>query len=213
WGHLFDASVGHDSSQAALALKSLTALGHDDQYLRLMFAANGPLPVSLRDSVAVEVAGSTHWLDRVMGSARLLWRVYPWAQIELNRRLIALAPHESLTHYVWWTMANAWADRGAWDSALVAFDHLAAADHQGAVDQGIFPLMYQMAVAGAWLGGLDPARASERRAAAAKFLAGLPPDSRGAKVSQARVAWADGMLALLRRDLPGLAEARARLER
>jgi len=213
WGHLFDASVGHDSSQAALALKSLTALGHDDQYLRLMFAANGPLPVSLRDSVAVEVAGSTYWLDRVMGSARLLWRGYPAAQIELNRRLIALAPHDSLTHYVWGTMANAWADRGAWDSALVAFDHWAAADRQGAVDQGIFPLMYQMAVAGAWLGGLDPARASERRAAAAKFLAGLRPDSRAAKVSQARVAWADGMLALLRRDLPGLAEARARLER
>ena len=178
WQHLFDASVGHDSAQAALALKSLTALGHDDQWLRLLFAANGPLPLSLRDSVAVEVAGSTHWLDRILGSVRLLWRGYPAAQIELNRRLVALAPHDSLTYLVWEGTANAWADRGAWDSALVALEHEAAADHREAVAQGILPLTYQMAVAGAWLGGLDPARASERRAAAVKFLARLPPDSR-----------------------------------
>ena len=211
WGHLFDASLGHDTAQAALALKSLTALGHDRQYLRLLFAANGPLPVSLRDSVAVRLAGSTYWLDRVLGSARLLWRGYPAAQLELNRRLIALAPNDSLTHYVWQSMANAWADRGAWDSALVAFDHWVAADNRGTVEPGILPLIYQMAVAGAWLGGLDTARAAARRVAAVKYISGLPPDSAAAKKQEARVAWADGMLAVLRRDLRGLAEARARL--
>ncbi|HSE47552.1 MAG TPA: protein kinase, partial [Gemmatimonadales bacterium] len=212
WEHLFDASIGHDSSQAARAHNSLTALGREDPYWRLLLAASGQLPAPLRDSVAVEIVGSTNWIDRVMASARLLWRGYPAAQIELNRRLIALAPDDSLTHYVWETIANAWADRGAWDSTLVAFDHWAAADNRGSTDRAILPLMYQIAVAGAWLGGLDTARAADRRTAAVKYLAGLPPDSRAAKRAQARVAWADGMLAVCRRDRRGLAEARARLK-
>jgi hypothetical protein len=70
-----------------------------------------------------------------------------------------------------------------------------------------------MAVAGAWLGGLDPARAAERRAAAVDYLDGLPPGSGDAEVANARVAWADGMLAVLRRDRVGLAGARTRLRR
>ena len=117
-----------------------------------------------------------------------------------------------LRDYVWEGMANSWAARGAWDSTLVAFDHWVAADHRGTVEPGILPLIYQMAVAGAWLGGLDTARAADRRAAAVKYLRGLPPDSAAAKKPEARVAWADGMLAVLRRDLRGLAEARSRLQ-
>ncbi len=212
WEHLFDAAVGHDSSQAALADSALTALAGKSLGRRLLLAASGQLPVLLRDSVAVDNLGFTNWISRVMGGAFLLWRGYPAAQIELNRRLVALAPHDSLTHYAWEGMGHSWAARGAWDSALVAFDHSAATDHRAAVRQEILPLTYEIAVAGAWLGGLDTARASDRRAAALKFLAGLPPDSRAAKRAQARVAWADGMLAVRRRDMRGLSEARARLK-
>jgi tRNA A-37 threonylcarbamoyl transferase component Bud32/tetratricopeptide (TPR) repeat protein/TolB-like protein len=223
WDHLFDASVGHDSAQAAGALKALTALGYFtyrsselgyDATLkpRLWMSASGGLPPQLRDSFAIAVVGSTNWLVRIFAGVDLYTHGYPAAQIEFNRRLIALAPHDSLTHYVWEGMASAWAARGAWDSTLVAFDHWAAADNRGSFDQGILPLMYEIAAAGAWLGGLDPAQAADRRTAAVKFLAGLPPDSRDAKVAQARVAWADGMLAVLRRDLRGLREARARVQ-
>ena len=204
WAHLFDASAGHDSSQAALAVKSLTALGDENPYRRLLLSASGQLPVSLRDSVAVDVASSTNWIARAIGGALLQWIGYPAAQIELNRRLIALAPHDSLTHHVWEGMANAWAARGAWDSTLVASDHRAAADPRMVL------LIYETAVAGAWLGGLDPTRAADRKAAAMKYVAGLPPDSTAAKNGQARLAWADGMLSVLRRDLRGLAEARVR---
>ncbi len=212
WGHLFDASVGHDSAQAALAQNSLDGLGHASIHNRLLLSARGQLPVPLRDSLAVELNGRTNWVDRAIGGSFLLWRGYPAAQIELDRRLVALAPDDSLTHYVWEGMGHSWAARGAWDSALVAFDRSAATDHGGAVHEQIPPLMYQAAVAAAWLGGLDTARAVERKEAAYKFLAGIPQDSRPAKIGQARIAWADGMLAVLRHDLRGLSEARARLQ-
>jgi tetratricopeptide (TPR) repeat protein len=74
--------------------------------------------------------------------------------------------------------------------------------------------LYALAVSGAWLGALDAARAVEQRAAAATYLKRLPPDSAATKeVWQARMAWADGMLAVVRRDLRGLAEARVGLQR
>ncbi len=88
---------------------------------------------------------------------------------------------------------------------LVAWDRYAAAspDKASAVD------IFQLAVAGAWLGGLDTARAVERRAAAVKYLGGLAPgDSTEARDARAAMAWSDGMLAVLRRDPRGLAAAR-----
>jgi serine/threonine-protein kinase len=214
WEHLFDASAGQDTAQAALADRSLTALGRGRLGRRLVLSASGPqLSAPVRDSFALTVTSSTNWLVRMLGSFELARHGYPAAQVELNRRMIALAPDDSLVHYTWEGTANAWAIRGAWDSALIALDRWAAADRRGAYDPGMLPLVYQMAVAGAWLGGLDPARAAERRAAAVDYLDGLPPGSGDAEVANARVAWADGMLAVLRRDRVGLAGARTRLRR
>jgi tetratricopeptide (TPR) repeat protein len=165
----------------------------------------------LRDSVALDINASTNWITRFLFSTALQRHGYPAAQIELNRHLIALAPHDSLTHYVLQNMANSWAARGAWDSTLVAFDHWVAADHRGSVEPGVLPLIYQIVVAGAWLGGLDTARAADRRATAVKYIRGLPPGSVATMKEESRVAWADGMLAVLRRDRRELADARVRL--
>jgi len=218
WDHLADASFGHDSAQAALAVRSLTALGHFtkasaelgfDASLRprLLLSASGQLPMPLRDSFAVSIAGAKDRLQHILASVFLHEYGFPAAQIELNRRLLALDPHGSYAGLAWEGMANAWAARGAWDSALVASDRWAAASPPYAFR------IYQTVVAGAWLGGLDTARATARRAAAVKLLAGLPPDSAAAKSGLAQLAWADGMLAVLRRDPRALAEARARVQR
>ena len=218
WDHLFDASIGHDSAQAALALKALTALGNGTTmccwqgaasapYRRLLLSAGGPLPVPLRDSVALEIAGSTDWIKRALSSVTLLNGGYPAAQVELNRRLIALDPHGPFTGWAWEGMAHAWAARGAWDSALV-YQRAASL-----LKPDVSPVeVYTLAVSGAWLGGLDTARAVEQRTAAVEYLAGLPPDSADAKAGHAQLAWADGTLAVLRRDRRGLADARARVQ-
>jgi tetratricopeptide (TPR) repeat protein len=205
WDHLFDASIGHDSVQAALALKTLTALGNGRKYQRLLLSAGGQLPVPLRDSVAVEVARSPDWIKRALASSGLYIHGYPGAQIELNRRLIALDPHEPLTGFVWEGMAQAWAARGAWDSALVAYQRAASLR-----THDVSPVrVYAFAVSGALLGALDTARAVKHRTAAVQYLGRLPPDSAGTKYWQAKLAWADGMVAVLRRDRRGLADARA----
>jgi serine/threonine protein kinase/tetratricopeptide (TPR) repeat protein len=211
WEHLAIASHGHDSAQAARAVRAVIALGGSEQssptaagWLRLPLAANGKLPRPLRDSFAAAIASSTRWIDPAVASHYLNWYGFPAAQIEFNRRLLELAPSE-YAKYPWEGIAQAWAQRGAWDSAHVAFDRWAA------VDPGDALLIYQTAVAGALLGGLDTARAAGRRTAAVRNVTGLPQDSATARSAQARLAWADGMLAILRRDPRGLAEARARV--
>ncbi len=74
----------------------------------------------------------------------------------MNRRLFALDPHGPYAGLTWRGTAFAWASRGAWDSALVAWDRFAAAGPDTHLESRI----YQLAVAGAWLGGLDTARAA-----------------------------------------------------
>ena len=107
WDHLFDASVGHDSAQAALAVKSLTALGHETEYTAACcFPRAGNSRCHCATASLWRLPGPRDWLHRVMASVFSCWRGYPAAQIELNRRLIALAPHDSLTHYVWEGMAQ-----------------------------------------------------------------------------------------------------------
>ena len=205
WQHLFGASAGFDSSQAALASKSLTALADDWPYRRLLLSASGPLPVPLLDSVVASIVGAPDLLTHLIASVDLHIAGYPAAQIEFNRRLLALDPRGPYADVEWEGIVLSWAARGAWDSALVASDRWAAIEPQST------PLIYQFLAVGALLGGLDTALAGDRRAAALKYLAGLPPDSADAKEGHARLAWADGMLAFHRRDRQALAEARERV--
>jgi hypothetical protein len=216
--HLLDASLGHDSAQAANVVEALTALGvytrlsaelgHDASMgTRLALSAGAGLPVPLRDSFALAIAGSTDWLHRVFASTSLYTHGYPAAQIELNRRLLAVAPHDSLAGFTWEGMASAWAARGAWDSTLAAYQHAVSLG-----TRNISPVsLYAIAASGTWLGALDLARAVEQRAAAVKSLDRLLPGD-ATRRERAMLAWADGILAAHRRDLPELKEARARLQ-
>ncbi len=212
WEHLRDASTGHDSAQAALAVRSLHSLGRfseistewgfDASLMSRLLLANGGLPAALRDSLVAGVQGSKSPRARGMVNVFLHLSGFPVAQVELNRRLLLLVPRFSL--FTWPAMAYSWAARGAWDSALIALDSSAATGWQ----QASADRVYQFGAVGAWLGGLDTAAAVGRRAAAAKQLASMREDSIPARDARARVAWADGIIALLRRDAGALRAAR-----
>jgi tetratricopeptide (TPR) repeat protein len=216
--HLLTASLGHDSAQAAKVAEALTALGYYSRLsaergydasmgARLELSAGAGLPVSLRDSFALAIARSPDWLVRTFASVRLYAVGYPAAQIELNRRLLALAPHDSLAGFTWVGTAQAWAARGAWDSTLAAYQHAVSLG-----TRNISPVsLYTMAASGTWLGALDMARTAEQRAAAVKSLDRLPPGEPATRRERAMLAWADGILAAQRRNLPDLKEARERL--
>ena len=94
------------------------------------------------------------------------------------------------------------AGRGAWDSALVAMDRLAADDtlHRGRLSP------YGMAVVAAWIGAVDASEAVARRGAAVA-TADDDPSRLG------ELAWLDGIAAATARDRKALASAREALRR
>ena len=216
WEQLASISLGHDSAQAAVAVRTLVELeGFDTQsrqwgfdaslFLRLLLSARGRLSVTLLDSLAAGVVGTTEYIPRAGFNYFLQASGFPAAQVELNRRLLALEPNGQHVGQAWQGTAFAWAARGAWDSALVAMERAAAA----IPNEGSAVGVYAFAVTGAWLGGVDTARAAARRAAAVTYLRRLPRDSALTKRRAAGIAWADGMLAVVRRDTRALATARA----
>ena len=218
WQHLFSASLGNDSAQSGRAQRALAALGVYDarskrrgfdasMFDRLAQSASGQLSQPLLDSLARAVAGAKEPVGPVTGY--LQFNGFPVAQIEMNRRLLQLDRSGRLAGDIWQANAYAWATRGAWDSALVAMDRYAALkpEEASAID------IYRLAILGAWLGGLDAARAAARREAAVKYLARLPAeDSISTRDARGSLAWADGMLAVLRRDQRGLATARVSVQ-
>jgi tetratricopeptide (TPR) repeat protein/TolB-like protein len=212
WQHLFDASAGHDSAQSGRALRALAAipgvydegskrLGFDESlFNRVVQSASGQLSLPLLDSLARPIAGAK-WGP----PGFLLSRGFAAAQIEFNRRWMHFAVKGTSLGRAWRESADAWAARGAWDSALVALDRYSAASPEKASGVEI----YRLAMVGAWLGGLDAAEAARRRGAAVNYLARLPAeDSITFRNGRGVLAWSDGMLAVLRRDQHGLAVAR-----
>jgi tetratricopeptide (TPR) repeat protein len=218
WEHLAQASLGHDSVQAALAVRSLMALGKFAEYsrkwgmdgslfFRLPLVADGQPSAALIDSLARGLATTREIFPNLLGRLFLTWYGFPAAQVELNHRLLARDPHGPFAAVTWSATAIAWAARGAWDSALAARDRYVQVSPEAASPAE----SYRLASAGAWLGGVDYSVAAQRRSAAVEYLSRLPGDS--ASDSRAAVAWSDGILAALRRDVPGLAAARADLRR
>jgi hypothetical protein len=113
-------------------------------------------------------------------------------------------------------MALAWAARGNWDSALTAIDdyaararieleELTAKDLEQTDASPELALLdpYRIAVTGAWLGALDPALASARRAAAAEAVPRM-----SSPAHEAELLWLDGILAAARGDTAGIQQAR-----
>jgi serine/threonine-protein kinase len=95
-------------------------------------------------------------------------------------------------------LALSWAQRGAWDSALVAMDRLVTSE----TDSAAALESYGLAVVGSWLGAVDQGEADARRQSAVTL-------ARANGADRAEVAWLDGLAAAGRRDRRALAEARA----
>ena len=122
-------------------------------------------------------------------------------QVALSSRVIARRPFPPVAAGQYLAMAVAQAQRGAWDSSLVAIDGYITRS----ADPNATAYAYRMAVVGAWLGALAPDVASARRAGAMRDSANLAPASR------AELAWLDGLLAVASRDATALAAARRAL--
>jgi hypothetical protein len=132
----------------------------------------------------------------------LLWAGNPAGQIEFNRRLIRVARGSAEAAPAHLGTAWAWAERGAWDSALAAMHRAATArPTRFAIHE------YSLAVLGAWLGAVPPAEAAERRQPAARAAAALVDADERAQLL-GTLAWLDGLLAFARGDRTALARAR-----
>ena len=215
WQHLFQVSVGIDSAESARALTALTVLSLRDEsaregrdltlFPRLLVAAAGRLSPGLVDSLVAQTAAANSRGAYFYVAHGFVFCGFPQAQIEFNRVLAAHDPGGRFAAPIWHGSALAWAERGAWDSALIAMDAYAAAT----TDEPPGVEIYQLAVAGAFLEGLDPPRAAQRRPAAVRDLALAHPEN--ASRERAALVWSDGILAFLQHDSGALAAARVAL--
>lgn len=98
-------------------------------------------------------------------------------------------------------IAMAFAARGAWDTALVLVDRLAASPvtPSPALDA------YRLAVLGAWSGAVDQQSAQRRREVLARLIAQMSDTLRS------EIFWLDGLLATVGPDRTALPRARAAL--
>ncbi len=117
----------------------------------------------------------------------------------------------------WYHLAAAfgWAGSGAWDSALVHVREAAVGP-----DPTVTLAVYRLAVTGAWLGNVDPARIVELRPYAERAARRADDPSMpwpGANPNPdlpyllAELSWLDGVLAFASEDADGLARAHAEI--
>jgi TolB-like protein/tetratricopeptide (TPR) repeat protein len=123
-------------------------------------------------------------------------------QIQVSMKVVrgGASPARRAVHGM--LLALSWAQRGAWDSALVAMDRLVTSE----IDSAAAIQSYGLAVIGSWLGAVDQREADARRQAAVTLAQANGAD-------RAEVVWLDGLAAAGRRDRRALAEARAALRR
>ena len=216
WDHLFSVSIGIDSIESRRALVAVTDLVLRDLSVRkgrdftvfprlLLQAAEGRLSPTLLDSVVAQVAKANSPGSYYGGATFLASQGFPQAQIEFNRSLARHDPGARFAGIIGRGSALAWANRGEWDSAMVSMDAYARAT----VGEAPGVEIYRFALIGASLGGLDTARARQRRVEAVRDLAVAHPEE--VSRQKAALAWSDGVLAFLQRDAASLATARAAL--
>jgi tetratricopeptide (TPR) repeat protein len=208
WEHLYWAAVPGDTVLAARALEELVRLGFPRSSalefgfdvsrvyrLELLLARSGVLDQILIDSIARDLV--TVARGRVGGGSSLL----P-VQVELSRRVLSSNPRPDLAAAHERLLADAWAGRGAWDSAL------AVAEQYTRRTEGVDALAaYRLAVLGAWVGALPPADAARYRRLPVR---GGDRPARAA-MWWAELGWLDGLLAVARRDREEVRVARARV--
>ena len=225
WDHLLMVSLGEDSVDARMALDEWARLGglKEDSakrgldvglWYRLAFqlqSSGGRPDGPLLDSVARAVAASDSDAGRGWGAFALLAYGYPTAQSDLDQLVRRRDPHGRLAWVGSLSTVYSWVARGAWDSAFVALDGFAASYPEQFVAQGRALDGYCLAALGAWLGGLDVQGAAARREAAVRYV-NEQAVGKGA-AAQARLAWADGVLAIVRSDQGALTRARGAVRR
>jgi serine/threonine-protein kinase len=214
WEHLMLVALPEgDTAAAARALRSLDRLGAGPsltadgfgnrmlqyRFLHAIQRGDSARVGVLTDSIARDVAPAAV----PAGSFYDPYRYGYFAQqIGVSRAVLATGgpPERQRVHRL--LLALSWGGRGAWDSALVGLDRLAA----GGTDSIAALRAYGLAALGVWLGAVDPGEALARRAAAAQ---GAGAGGTG----RSELAWLDGVLAAGRADRRELAEARAALRR
>jgi tetratricopeptide (TPR) repeat protein len=214
WTHLFWLALWErDTLLADRVVQQLTALRYDTisvqeqgfdellyyHYLAAVIRGGGtPRDTMLREPGIRLLAAMPGSVDPMAIGLGMTQYSVAREQVAMSVRVLARSPLPAVAagHYL--AMAVAQANRGAWDSSLVALDGYVAR-----VSAPTAPLYaYRMAVVGAWLGALSADVALARRAAAVRDTANLAPASR------AELAWLDGILAVTSRDTKALAAAR-----
>ena len=219
WDHLFRNSLGMDTVESGLALSMSTSCWRcsswSSERRRLLqgIARSGgvidPSLVGLADSIAKRRAReptTPQGRDR-FPTFEFVFSGFPAAQVDFDRRVLRFgAPPRTAAAHSWGT-AWAWAQRGAWDSALVAMRQSVALEPHPA-DGGMTAVdEYAMAVLGAWLGQIPPAEAVIRRPSARAFVAGLA-EAQARSDFAGQLAWLDGILAFSQGDRGALDSAR-----
>jgi tRNA A-37 threonylcarbamoyl transferase component Bud32/TolB-like protein len=237
WEHIGDVATGRDRAEASRALRRLVELGYppgggqpaSERFVRLVDgidSAEGVIPVdldTLADTVAQFTAFSGDEALAINSPLAFLQRGFPVAQLEINRRRLALKHLRTpvlaanLAGSAW-----SWAARGQWDSALVIMDQAVTA-YQGSLVYGslrytLLPVEnYALAVLGAWLAKVDPSEADRRRVGAITAVEGLTDEGNGPRTlvrdARGKLAWLDGLLGFARNDRRAIQAARAEAAR
>jgi len=198
WIYLQD----RDTSGAARAIEALNRLGYlgdsvegcwgascmsslqELRFLNQLVRTGGHPSVALRDSMVKRVREHGGWT----GFTRPFIYGFQRAMLDVNHRA-----------GVRFFEAEAWAAGGAWDTAMTALDaDLRRNDSPDALQHA-----YDLAVAGVLVGGVDPAEALRRGAAARRAR---PPE--GDIIWRPYNVWLDGIMAWLTRDRPAMEQAR-----
>lgn len=210
WEHLFWAAMPDDTVIAARAVAALAGLGFAQTStaefgfdigrvyrFELALRRSGVADRPLQDSIVVDLVTAARGR---LGSGA----TFAPAQIALSERVLRARPRRELATIHEAALANAWASRGAWDTAVTFAEQYARRP------TGSDALTaYRLAVIGAWLGALPPERAQRQRILPAHVTE--RPGS--AAMVRAEFAWLDGLLAITRRDRNALVGARERLRR
>ena len=83
-------------------------------------------------------------------------------QIQVSAKVVRSGASPARQAMHGWLLALSWAQRGAWDSALVVMDRWATSE----ADSAAALQSYGLAVVGVWLGAVDQREADARRQAA-----------------------------------------------
>jgi TolB-like protein len=228
WEHMFQNSAGKDTGENSRVLERILRIpirepasgeGKDQAHLRRVWRltnsiarAGGVIPPessALVDSVA------RYWVSLDENPRRrrpaawgVLWNGFPAALIHWNRGVLRLGPQERYAANQHRAISWAWAQRGAWDSALVSMRSALGVAPDLRDPTRVTPLDdYGLAVLGAWLGALDPSVAAGRRGAAKAMVLELGAGERKAELLGA-LAWLDGVWAFASKTPTALEQAR-----